>query len=179
MVSIEVSINGIPLLARISNQSLYTVLSKSMVDQLGLKGIEKLRSNEFSDSYGKKMSNSAFTCLEPMKICFQGIEVTLRNAIEISPDPPRFTTTVQLGQDFLLSGLLSVHVEGDRDYYLIVAEDSWPVEASKESFRYYTHDGKIANLPLVHFDIQLIGGGREFDHFHDKRYGIQPMLLVL
>lgn len=158
MVSIEVSINGIPLLARISNQSLYTVLSKSMVDQLGLKRIGKLTSRKFVTFQGAKMKKGTkFTCLEPIEVCFQGIKVTLRNAVEISPDPEEeFMTTVQLGQDFLRSGLLSVidvEVGEEGCYYRVFGEDTWPISpVSKESFRYYSHDGKTANLPLIHFD---------------------------
>lgn len=160
MASIEVSINQVPLLARLSNYSLYTVISKSMVDQLGLTRIGTLQSKKFVDGQGKKIRNSTFTCLEPVKVCFQGIEVILRNAVEISPEPPEFMTTVQLGMDFLASGLLSVvDVEmGDESsangvYYRVVGDSNWPVSGvSKESFRYYSHDGKVATLPLIHFD---------------------------
>lgn len=158
-VGIEISICGTPLLARISSQSIYTVFSKSVVDQLGLKRIEKLKSRKFVDTNTAKfVKNSTFTCLEPMKLCFQGIEVTLRNAIEISPDPSSLLFGVQLGHDFLYSGLLSVADvkvgEGDGLFYRVVGEDSWPTSnhTSKESFRYYSHDGKMADLPLIHFN---------------------------
>jgi len=157
MANIEVTINGIPLLARISNQSLLSVFSKTMVEQLGLKRIETLQSKEFADRNGEKLKNSTMTCLEPIKICFEGIEVTLRNAVEIAPDPEELMTTVQLGEDFLYSGCLSVidvEVGEEGKYYRVVGEEAWPTEnVSRESFRYYTHNGKMADLPVIHLDV--------------------------
>ncbi|CAJ1946319.1 unnamed protein product [Cylindrotheca closterium] len=164
MKNIEVSINDVPLVARISNQSLYTMFSRAIVDQLGLKRIHKLKSKKFVGFDTKKLKNKTFTCLEPVKICLQGIAVTLRNAIEVSPSPSDFMLTVQLGLDFLRSGLLSVvDVEGDMEvgdeeeggnYFRVVGEDSWTIlsQVSRESFRFYSHDGKMADLPLITFD---------------------------
>ena len=68
--------------------------------------------------------------------------MTLRNAIEVSPSPPGIMLTVQLGQDFLLSGLLSVidvevgdeQEQGEGSFFRVIGEESWSVaEVSREN----------------------------------------------
>ena len=157
--SIDITIQGITLLARISNRSLYTVFSRDVVEQLGLKRIDKLTSSKFVDTLsGKKCRNLKFTCLEPVAITIgEGIEVTLHNAVEMTNS--KFDMFgIQLGQDFLLSGLfcaIDVEIGSAGQYWRVVAEESWPIStpsSKTESLRYYSHDGKVADLPLMHFN---------------------------
>ena len=131
-----------------SNRSLFTVFSTSVVDQLGLKRVERLQSKEFMGFNGSKMS---MTCLEPVTLSIQGIQVTLRNAVERSSPDPFYG--IQLGQDFLFSGLSLVDVECHEELsFRVLGDWTWSVgNVSKESFRYYSYDGQIAELPLIYF----------------------------
>jgi hypothetical protein len=45
-VCIEVSVRGIPLLARVSNGSLYTIVGESVFEQLRLTRLESLQTNK-------------------------------------------------------------------------------------------------------------------------------------
>jgi hypothetical protein len=156
-VSIQVSVWNIPILARISNRSLYTIVSKTVVDNLGLKRIERLTSNKFVDTVsGKKLRATTFTCLEPFTIQVGEIKVTLRTAIEASPDPMGIMFGMQLGLDFLYSGIwcpIDVKIGEDGDGFMRVDGDvAWSSQKpSKEMLRYYSHDGRVANIPILHF----------------------------
>ncbi|CAB9510403.1 B-box zinc finger [Seminavis robusta] len=172
-VYIDVSVRGIPLLARISNWSLYTMLSHSVVDQLGLRRIESLTSTKFVDIQTKsKCRDLTFTCIEAFSINVGGIDVTLSNAVEVYPDPMPVKHTkmfgIQLGQDFLLSARwapIDVAVGGRGAIKRIDIDKAWSVDTSiknqsktsalpdtpKEMLRFYSCDGRIAHIPLLHF----------------------------
>lgn len=163
-VCIEVEVRGIPLLARVSNLSIYTAVGKSVVDELGLNCITQLKSKKFRDVLGgEKIRDVNFTCLEPFTLMIGGIEVTLHNAIQVDPDPrPLFG--IQLGLDFLFSGVwCPIDVKADarcicpstqRELSMcarIEGEQCVFVPETKEMLRYYSHDGAIAHVPLLRF----------------------------
>jgi len=161
---IDVLINGVPILARVSNTSFYTMISVTVVEELGLRRIERLHSNKFVDTVQrKKCSNLKFTCLEPITIRIGKIDVKLANAVEISPDPNDDDMFgVQLGSDFFTSALwcpIDVEVEAETDdqsSFLRIANPDGQTasllsKASKSMIRYYSHDGRHAYVPLLHF----------------------------
>ena len=64
-VIFQIAIKGVPVLAHISNNSRYTIISQSVVDNFRLKRIEKLQTKKFREALsGKRMPNFRFTCLD-------------------------------------------------------------------------------------------------------------------
>jgi len=100
---IEISIKGVPVVASLSNKSLYTFISKSVVDTFRLKRLGNLTSNQFRCMSGKKATGLKFTCLDDFTFTVGDCKVSLRNALEVSP-AMLDGVGVQLGMDFFLSG---------------------------------------------------------------------------
>jgi hypothetical protein len=165
-VIVEIAIKGVPVVAHISNNSRYTTISASVAKTFNLKRLEKLRSLAFRDALtGKRVKKMRVTCLEKFIFSVGGIEVTLRNAVEIDPDMDGIG--VQLGQDFFLSAALCAvdvqipatgsgsNIEAMRTdgicSWMLLKCDSENSEHS-ESLRYYAHGGKTARLPLLRFN---------------------------
>jgi hypothetical protein len=165
-VIVEIVIKGVPVVAHISNNSRYTIISASVAKTFNLKRLEKLRSLEFRDALmGKRMKNMSMTCLEKFIFSVGGVEVTLRNAVEIDPDMDKIG--VQLGQDFFLSAAwcavdveINAHMSDsngnqEASYMRTDGIGSWLIgkcdSEHSESLRYYSHGGKTARLPLLHF----------------------------
>jgi RING-type zinc-finger/MYND finger len=165
-VILQISVKGVPVLAHISNNSRYTIISKSVADNLCLKRIEKLQTKKFREGLsGKRMPNFRFTCLEKFSFSIGGIDVTLRNAVEISPDPDMNAIGIQLGQDFFYSARYCVvdTAVGNSDnesprYMRTDGGMSWIAsDCDSESLRYYSHDGKSCRLPIFHFNPNVTG----------------------
>jgi hypothetical protein len=163
-VIVEIVINGVPVVAHISNNSRYTIISASVAKNFNLKRLEKLRSLEFRDAMmGKRLKKMSMTCLEKFIFSVGGVEVTLRNAVEIDPDMDGIG--VQLGQDFFLSAAwcavdvqIGAHTTDSRGnqeavYMRTHGIGSWMIaKCDSESLRYYAHGGKTARVPLLHFN---------------------------
>jgi hypothetical protein len=159
---IEITIKGVPVVAHISNNSRYTTISASIVKTFNLKRLEKLRSLAFRDAIsGKRLKNMSVTCLDKFIFSVGGVEVMLRNAVEIDPDMDGIG--VQLGQDFFLSAAFCAvdmqiggHLtdsQGNQEagYMRVDGICSWLIaKCDSESLRYYSHGGKTARLPLLH-----------------------------
>jgi hypothetical protein len=157
----------VPVVAHISNNSRYTTISASAARTFSLKRLEKLRSLAFRDVLtGKRLKNRSITRLEEFVFSVGGIEVTLRNAVEIDPDMDGIG--VQLGQDFFLSAAwcaVDVQVDmhtsdcrGNQEALYMRTDGmcSWFIgkcdSKHSESLRYYSHGGKTARLPLLRFN---------------------------
>ncbi|CAB9522201.1 expressed unknown protein [Seminavis robusta] len=175
-VYMDVMVKGIPLLARISNWSIYTLVSPSVVNQLGLRRMESLQSQKFVDVCTvKKVRGVTFTCIEPFSVRVGGIDVILNNAVEVSLDKTQMVG-LQLGQDFLMSAswapidvfvgdktksasnVVTMRVNVEVAWCVGKETSSWldwfgssKKEEPKEMLRYYSRDGKVAHLPLLHF----------------------------
>jgi hypothetical protein len=163
-VIVEIMINGVPVVAHISNNSRYTIISATVAKTFNLKRLENLRSFEFREvMMGKRMKNVSMTCLEKFIFSVGGVEVTLRNAVEIDPDMKEIG--VQLGQDFFLSAAwctVDVQIGGcttdgrgneEAMYMRTHGIGSWMIaKCDSESLRYYSHGGKSAHVPLLHFN---------------------------
>ncbi len=159
-VWIDIKVKGVPVIACISNNSRYTTISSKFVETFGLKRIDNLTTTEMRCGLtGSKLNK--VTCLKDFKISI-GEEVTcsipLINAMEVHSSNES-EVGIRLGQDFLLSGLycaLTVNIAPDQGMSMLVdGMHSYPLSSSapsKESLRYYSHDGKIAKLPLIHFN---------------------------
>jgi hypothetical protein len=159
-VIVEIVIKGVPVVAHISNNSRYTIISASVAKTFNLKRLEKLRSFEFRDAMmGERLENMSMTCLEKFIFSVGGVEVTLRNAVEIDPDMDGIG--IQLGQDFFLSAAwctVDVQIGDSRGneeavYMRTHGIGSWMIaKCDSESLRYYAHGGKTAHVPLLHFN---------------------------
>jgi hypothetical protein len=156
---VDIKINGVPLLSRVSNVSLYTMISATLVDELGLKRIKSLKSKKFVDVFGRKLKNSTFTCLELLAVSIGGIDVNLRNAVETSP-PVDEMFGIQLGLDFLGSAAwcpIDVEIEGGNDenqaqFMRLDGGLAYLIEAPTQGMlRYYSRDGRTALVPLLPF----------------------------
>ena len=82
---VEIIISGV--FAHISNNSRYTTISKSVVDSLGLKRRDQLKTDKIRLALtAKKVKNASFTCLDKFSFRLGDIPIHLRNAMEIDPD---------------------------------------------------------------------------------------------
>ncbi|KAG7371424.1 zinc finger C3HC4 type domain containing protein [Nitzschia inconspicua] len=157
-VCIEVLVQAVPVLAFIANQNAYTVVSKAFADQFHLKQIDMLQSKNFlSTANGKRVKNSTLTCLEPFVVNVGGIEVNLRNAIVQHPSLVPMCG-IHLGMDFLASAAycpIDVKISSKEEvnvFARVEKNGAWRLTGSRqESFRFYSHDGRSAHLPLLHF----------------------------
>jgi hypothetical protein len=139
-VCIEVSVRGIPLLARVSNRSLYTIVGESVFEQLRLTRLESLQTNKLVNTLNaKRLKKLSFTCLAPFTLKMGVIEVTLRNAIMLSPDPCGEMFGNQLGHDFLSSGtwLVPNTVDGKMEI-----ENELPFDSSSQDDTWMRVDGE-------------------------------------
>jgi hypothetical protein len=151
-------VNGFPILACIFNRSLYTTISAEVAEELGLRKIERLRSRKFVASNGGKMRDQTqITCLEPIVIGIGDIHVKLRNAVEYAPynGDKDENCGVQLGTDFLRSARWCPIDFETRDGNYMRSTDGESIHLlsspSKNMLRFYSHDGKVAHVPLLPF----------------------------
>jgi hypothetical protein len=101
-VLVQIFIKGVPVLAQISNNSRFTLISASVVKNFNLVRLSRLTSQSLQDAFtGDALENTSLTCLESLTFSIEGVEVTLRNALEVNPDMKG--VGVQLGQDFFQS----------------------------------------------------------------------------
>ena len=161
-VAVEIFLKGIPVMANISNNSRHTTVPSSIVRNFGLKKLEQLSTKEFHDALsGKPVDNQRITCLDSFTFSIGDIDISLRNAVEI--DPGHGDYGIVLGQDFFLSGaycVVDTFLGGTGDDQVLMRTDgsfSWITNAKakaspSETLRYYSHDGKIAHLPILHFN---------------------------
>lgn len=149
---VEIKVKGIPILASISNNSRYTIVSPKFREIFNLKKIPNLTTKKLK-CMTSNMGRSI--CLEEFSFDFGGTEVKLRNAMECETFNDNIG--IQLGQDFLLSGrysVLSANISDDQSnpvFYVADGTCSWIASQKSESLRYYTYDGAIVKEPLVHF----------------------------
>lgn len=155
-VMIEIVIKGIPVLASISNNSIYTFVSKPLVETFNLKRVDTLSSNQFRTVSGKKFKNQCFTCLDEFAFSIGGANVMLRNAVEVSPKLGAAGEGIQLGMDFFMSAafcVVDVKV-APSSFMRFDGQCSWVTSNLEcdpsESLRYYSHDGKSAHVKLLH-----------------------------
>ena len=163
-IVVEISVKGVPLLAHVSNNSRYTMVSKSAAKTLKLKRIAKLSSKKFRDGLTTKHISKYvdMTCLNRFEFKVGGIDVVLRNAVQASPDLDGIG--IQLGQDFFMSGrfcVADVCVSGRSEtdqgkmWFRTDGLFSWNTNATAErveSLRYYSHHGHSCCVPLLHFN---------------------------
>lgn len=152
-VWVEIKVKGIPILASISNNSRYTIVSPKFREIFSLKKIPNLTTKKLR---GFKSRIGRAVCLEEFSFDFGGIEIKLRNAMECESFGVN-KVGIQLGQDFLLSGrycILSANISDDDSnsvFYVADGTCSWIAFQKSESLRYYSFDGAIIKKPLFHF----------------------------
>jgi hypothetical protein len=154
---VEIWIKGVSVFARLSNNSRFTVVSASFVKNFNLKRLDRLTSQSFLDDFmGNTLENTSLTCLETFTFSIQGIEVTLRNALEISPDMEGIG--IQLGQDFFQSAAsctVITEVKGSRNIHQFMRTDGHssavlPGSAHQESLQFCTSSDETASAQLLH-----------------------------
>jgi hypothetical protein len=163
---IEIKIKGIPVIARISNNSFYTCVSASVVKIFKLKRLENLSSSKFRDGLTGRRLRA--TCLEDFTFSLGEVVVSLYNAVEV--DPGMQGAGVQLGVDFFLSAAwcvvdvtfgTSITKDHDQDgkkddcdsLFRTDGVRSCVISGCKlESLRYYAHDGKTAHVTVLHYN---------------------------
>mmetsp|Transcript_29892 Transcript_29892/g.43523 ORF Transcript_29892/g.43523 Transcript_29892/m.43523 type:complete len:324 (+) Transcript_29892:484-1455(+) len=102
-VLIEIGVKGIPVVAKISNNSRYTICSPTFVKTFGLKLIEGLSTKRMRCALtGTRLRD--VTCIEEFELSVGGATVTLNNALHVGCISNADFNGIQLGQDFLLSG---------------------------------------------------------------------------
>lgn len=157
-VWIEIVVKGIPVLASVSNNSRYTIVSPKFRETFNLKQIKNLTTSKMRCGLsGNKLGHS--TCLEEFSFTIgsTNTEIKLRNAIETAT--PNESRGIQLGQDFFLSGryciasVLGLETSDGKPVYLAAdGTSSWiDMSQTSESLRYYSHSGDIVKLHLIHF----------------------------
>ncbi len=146
--AIDITISGIPLLARMSHQSVFTIVSKNVVENLGLKRNDgRILNKKLIDCVTlEKIAATAFTWLEPFCVNIGDIEVTICTAIEVSPDLLGDASTmfgIQLGRDFLYAGVWCPKLSH--------GEMIWEGTENKEMLRFYSHEGTSTYVPILRF----------------------------
>jgi len=158
-VAIEIIISGVLILAHISNNTRYTMVSKSVVDNFGFKRIDSLKTKKMRDGFtNEKVKDKTFTCLEDFSFFLGGkIPVRLRNAMEGEPDLLG-VVGITLGMNLFFSGALCLvdvfvgetsrlmRTDGFRSYF------SGTGTAGDESLRHHSFDGASVKLPIFHLD---------------------------
>jgi hypothetical protein len=161
---VEIKVKGVPVVAHISNNSRYTIISSAFVNTFGLKRVEGLTTKKLRCGLSsKKLTDASATCLEDFNFTIGEVNVSLRNAVEVDGgEENKFG--VQLGQDFFLSAAYCAATveafgeDGDIDdvppYMIVDGFHQWTTSncPKTESLRYYAYDGKTAHVPLLHLN---------------------------
>lgn len=100
---INIAVCSVPMLAYIAHQSRYTIVSRSVAEQLRLIRDDHLTTSKkfVRSSDGTKATGFTFPLLEPFCVQLESVDVCIRNAGEVDPDPAPFCG-IRLGQDFLV-----------------------------------------------------------------------------
>lgn len=158
---INIAVRGVPMFAYIADHCRYTIVSRSVAEQLRISRDDYLTSTEkfVRASDGNQVAGFKFTLLEPFWIQLDDVDVCIRNAIEIDPDPAPFYG-IRLGKDFFKSAMvcsidLQMELHGEQELRRMWRrrEDTFvPAEqTTKEALRYYKWDGTYAILNVLRF----------------------------
>ena len=165
---IPISLKGVSVLAFMSTSSAFTTLSPEFVNQFGLRR-SHLSSKKFKNILGVPLDVEVHL-IEEFTFQVGDIEITLRNALELTSRASESWIGMQLGQDFFRSGVWCVadtRLDGQIGLVRMgsfVSTDGFGhtmLNQSKnkvEQLRYYNHDGKTFRTPLLHVQPFKYGG---------------------
>ncbi|KAL7546812.1 hypothetical protein ACHAWF_010147 [Thalassiosira exigua] len=149
-VVMPIELKGVPILASLSPNSIFTVVPQSVVDSFGLK-TKPLRSSQFVSVDGGHVSISGV--IDEFRLFLDGVEICLNNAI-ILEKQIHFMRSVQLGMDFFASAIWTrCSVTYAKDVSVITdggyTKNTF-VPGERDELRYYSRDGKICQVPFIH-----------------------------
>lgn len=152
-VVVPIVVKNVPILASLSQNSTFTVVSKAVVRSFGLK-TKPIASSEFIDLSGNHVGVSEV--VDEFNFFLKDVEICLNNAIVLSEEP-QCLKGVQLGLDFFETALWTrcsvrlgtlegdINIVSDGGYTMSVFSKNQPSE-----IRYYSRDGKICQVPFIH-----------------------------
>jgi hypothetical protein len=153
---VPITVKGVPILASVSNMSIYTIVSTAFVEAFGLKKTN-LTSKSFQTE-GRLGSGMAGTVLKELSFMLGDIPVTLHTALEM-PALDGDRIGVQLGLDFFMrAAWCQIVVECGNKGTFLCTDGGGPMggillsKEKEEQFRYHAHGGKSYVAPVLHLD---------------------------
>jgi len=149
-VVLPIEIKGVSILASISPNSVFTVVSPSIVDTFNLK-TKPISSSQFrSPVGGRPVPVSAV--VDELKFLLGNVEICLNNAFILRDS--NVVRSIQLGMDFFESAIwarCSARIAGGM---FVVTDGGYNkhmlMKYQADEIRYYSRDGKICQLPFIH-----------------------------
>ena len=175
-VMLPIKVNGVPILASISSNSIFTVIPKAVVKTFGLK-TKPIRSSQFVSGFGTGRIDIA-EVVDEFRFFLKDVEICLNNAVVLKKE--KRSNRIQLGIDFFHSALWtrsSVQVGGITNVpegVFVVSdgfgEDMFLRIKQPDELRYYSRHGKICQVPFIYINhmmcqrslpvVSLLGGSR-------------------
>ncbi|KAK1746190.1 hypothetical protein QTG54_002797 [Skeletonema marinoi] len=150
-VVVPIQVKGVPILASLSPNSIFTVVPKAVVKSFGLK-TKPITSSQFVDLVGDKRVDVA-EVVDEFRFFLEDVEICLNNAVVLKTEPS-LMRSVQLGVDFFESALwtrCSVRLDDDS---FVVSDGGYTTtmftKDQPDELRYYSRDGKICRVPFIH-----------------------------
>ncbi len=151
-VVVPIQVKNVPILASLSQNSIFTIVPKDVVRSFGLK-TKPMPSSQFIDPWGKRVGVSEV--VDEFRFFLKDVEICLNNAIVLSKEP-EYLRSVQLGMDFFETASwtrCSVRINVDGDTY-VITDGGYTTNMLKKNqpdeIRYYSRDGKICQVPFIH-----------------------------
>jgi len=149
-VVVPIQVKGVPILASLSPNSIFTVVPKAVVKSFGLK-TKPIASSKFVTVTSGIVDVAEV--VDEFRFFLEDVEICLNNAVVLKTEPS-FMRSVQLGVDFFESALwtrCSVRLDDDS---FIVSDGGYTTtmftKDQPDELRYYSRNGKICRVPFIH-----------------------------
>ncbi|KAL7541271.1 hypothetical protein ACHAXR_011139 [Thalassiosira sp. AJA248-18] len=147
---IRIQIKGIPVMATLSHNSVFTIVPQCVADSFEMK-TKPITSTQFTDVMGKSVSVAAV--VDEFKFLLDGVEICLTSAIVLE-DKKDFNMSIQLGMDFFQSAAWTRSSTAFGENLSVIFDGGHTknnfLKDQPNELRYYSRDGKIARAPFVH-----------------------------
>lgn len=149
-VFVPIQVKGVPILASLSHNSIFTVVPKDVIRSFGLK-TKPITSSQFVDVMGNNIGIAEV--VDEFRFFLKDIEICLNNAVVLKNEHS-FARSVQLGMDFFETSLWNRCSVRLQDEMYVVTDGGYTshmfMKDQPNELRYYSRDGKICQVPFIH-----------------------------
>mmetsp|Transcript_17768 Transcript_17768/g.35613 ORF Transcript_17768/g.35613 Transcript_17768/m.35613 type:complete len:860 (+) Transcript_17768:55-2634(+) len=149
-VLVPITVKGVPILASLSPNSVFTVVPKAVVKSFGLK-TKPIASSKFVTVTSGIVDVAEV--VDEFRFFLEDVEICLNNAIVLKTEPS-IMRSVQLGMDFFETSLWNRYSVRLTDDMYAVCDGGHTADMfmkdQPDELRYYSRDGKICQVPFIY-----------------------------
>jgi len=149
-VLVPITVKGVPILASLSPNSVFTVVPKAVVKSFGLK-TKPIASSKFVTVTSGIVDVAEV--VDELRFFLEDVEICLNNAIVLKTEPS-IMRSVQLGMDFFETSLWNRYSVRLTDDMYAVCDGGHTADMfmkdQPDELRYYSRDGKICQVPFIY-----------------------------